>query len=294
MYSCKVCSRTFTEKRNLTRHAHIHQKEKRFGCGICSKTFNRKEHATRHEKNCKGEKQLPTTSSGSGVKRKMTTLTKASDFKIVVANTAFSKAVVTYELSYPDNEGMEFISLVKNSTSAMKSYIENYRDEHTSLKFNMSIHVNFVKAVDASIVTDPPVVLVTEQMEVYDDTDIDELLSICSQQLINRIEAYEQTGSGWVIHQLVSLDTTVWQLDPLRASSYHPLPQWVQRTKGVRNVHNNDTKCFDWSVCAGIYTPPHSVNRVSWYKEYAERDDAPDFSMLKHPVAIKDIKKFEK
>ena len=31
-----------------------------------------------------------------------------------------------------------------------------------------------MNSIDASIVTDPPVVLVSEQMEVYDDTDVNE------------------------------------------------------------------------------------------------------------------------
>ena len=49
--------------------------------------------------------------------------------------------------------------------------------------------------------------MVSGQMEVYEDTDIDELLNLSS-QLANRIEAYAMTGSGWIISELKELDTT--------------------------------------------------------------------------------------
>ena len=72
----------------------------------------------------------------------------------------------------------------------------------------MSLHGNFEKAVDPSIVTIPPEVLVTEQLEVYADTDISDLIREASKQLQNRIENYEGTRSGWVISNLVALNTT--------------------------------------------------------------------------------------
>ena len=49
-----------------------------------------------------------------------------------------------------------------------------------ALKFNMSLHVNFEKPVDSTVTTVPPAVLVTEQFEVYGETDINELLRQCS------------------------------------------------------------------------------------------------------------------
>ena len=113
--------------------------------------------------------------------------------------------------------------LIDASTRAMQRHLDRYRQAHQALKFNMSLHANFEKAADPSIVTIPPAVFVTEQFEVYADTDIEDLLREASKQLQNRIESYESTGSGWIISNLVALDTTVWQLDPLRASIYHPL-----------------------------------------------------------------------
>ena len=227
MFSCDICSRTFTEKHHLNRHKRGHEEEKKFNCGKCNKSFKRKDARQRHEKNCNGEKkqQQPPKTVGSGVRRNLVpTPPSNNNFDIAIAQTAFAKAAITWKLKYPRNDGAEYINLLNQSVTAMKGHITQYHQERHALKFNMSLHVNFEKATDPEVTTEPPIVFVSEQMEVYENTDIDELLTICSEQLQNRIEVYEMTGSGWIISELMELDTTVWQLDPLRASTYHSLP----------------------------------------------------------------------
>ena len=54
----------------------------------------------------------------------------------------------------------------------------------------------FEKATDPTVITDPPVVLASEQFEIYNDTDINEVLDMIVKQLINRIEIYDGIGSG--------------------------------------------------------------------------------------------------
>ena len=81
----------------------------------------------------------------------------------------------------------------------MRDNIRRYQRRRKPIKFNMSIFVDFMQATDESIVTFPPVVLVTDQMEVYQDTDVDELLKKCAVALGDRIVSYEGNGSGWVV-----------------------------------------------------------------------------------------------
>ena len=125
-------------------------------------------------------------------------------------------------MKYKDDDADS--DLLNISAATMDGHILRYQQKYLAFKFNMALHIKFEKAADPSIVTDPPVVLVTEQFEVYEDTDIKELLYLCSLQLQNRVESYEGTESGWITSCLVALDTTIWQLDHLRTSTYHPLP----------------------------------------------------------------------
>ena len=142
---------------------------------------------------------------------------------------------------------------------------------------------NFEKAVDHSIVAIPPAVLVTEQLEVYADTDINDLLN--NYKIVSRIMKVRDLV-GW--SNLVAMDTTVWQLDPLRASTFHQLPAWIRSTKCVINVKNKDEKCFKYAAVAGLYDTPHNPHRVSSYCE-----GVPDFSVVTFPVTLRSIGKFE-
>ena len=302
------CGRNFSRIDHLQRHLDGHTKQKKFVCTKCLKEFSRLDNKNRHEVTCSDQQQQQQQAGGSGLRQARSRTPAqpptrsqpaapppANNWKIFKASTAFSNANITWQLKYKENESEDgYIDLLDASVATMDRYLQRYRTKRRIFKFNMSLHVNFEKAVDPSIVTTPPAVLVTEQFEVYPDTDIKECLEECSHQLQNRIECYEDTGSGWVISNLVALDTTIWQLDPLRASTYHPLPAWIRNTKCVVNVRNKDNQCFKYAVLAGLYNPLHHVDRVSSYTCCEMEEDAPNFTMLTYPVALRDIGKFER
>nr|CDS34022.1 zinc finger protein [Hymenolepis microstoma] len=62
-YRCHVCSRTFTQRSNLQRHALKHVGFKPFRCGICLQGYYRKDHLMRHM-----EVNHPTVNSRENIK----------------------------------------------------------------------------------------------------------------------------------------------------------------------------------------------------------------------------------
>ena len=207
---------------------------------------------------------------------------------------AFKNATITWKLICAKHNAAGVASLLDRSTRDMKSRLIGFRSKNPALKFNMAIHITFQQESDDSITTFPPVVLVTEQMELYPDDNLEELLKTCSNQLQNRITNYEGCGSGWTVQRINSLDTTVWVLNPLRGESYHELSQWIKNSHCTVNVKNEGNRCFEDAVMAGLYRPRHNPHRPGSYKEFYERDDAPTFSSLTFPVKLRDILRFEK
>ena len=58
-------------------------------------------------------------------------------------------------------------------------------------------------------------------------------------------------------------------------------------------MKNKDEKCFKYTVLAGLYEPSDHVDRVSSYTPFEAQENLPDFSMLKFPVTLRSIGKFE-
>ena len=78
--------------------------------------------------------------------------------------------------------------------------------------------------------------------------------------------------------------------DPLRASSYIPLPPVIQKRKACINVKNDDEKCFLWSVLAALHPAVKNVDRVAKYTPFEAEIDMTGIS---YPVATKDVDKVE-
>ena len=208
-HKCVKCSKTFTEKRNLTRHVKsIHENQNPYECGICSRTFSRKQHKELHLRTCSGNVNI----QGGKLYVKSYKTIPNLKFSPTLRQSAFRGIASDWMIYFPEDYYMvDPTILLKEATNTMKGIIMNQLYKHTKkLKFTMSIHVVFEKANDPEVKTVPPVVLTTHPYIVYLGTDIDNCLNDAAEDLFKRIENYEGCGSGWVIDHLVRLDTGIY------------------------------------------------------------------------------------
>ena len=108
-----------------------------------------------------------------------------------------------------------------------------------------------------------------------------------NRQLLNFIEVYEQTG--WVFSSFVSLQLSLWHLDPLRASAFVPLPNWIQMRRAVVNIRGTGNDCFQWVVLAGMHPVDANAHRMSQHTEHVAKYD---FSSLHFPVPLSSVGSF--
>ena len=102
-----------------------------------------------------------------------------------------------------------------------------------------------------------------------------------SRNILELLEVYEQNGSGWVFSNFVSMELTLWQLDPPRASAFVPLPKWIRNKHAVTNVVGTGDDCFKWAVLAGLHPATDNPQRMENYLPYV---NLYDFSNLNYPV----------
>ena len=80
--------------------------------------------------------------------------------------------------------------------------------------------------------------------------------------LLELIEVYEHNGSGWVFSSLMSLELSLWQLDPLRTGTSILLSKWIRDKGAVTNVVGTGDACFKWAVLAGLHPAIGSPNNM--------------------------------
>ena len=95
-------------------------------------------------------------------------------------------------------------------------------------------------------------VLTSEMVAVY--ADAAPPLNDVNRQLLNFIEVYEHNGSGWIFSKFVSLQLSLWHLDPVRASAFVPLPNWLQTRRAVvyiilEGLEMIDLNGLHWQAC---------------------------------------------
>ena len=84
---------------------------------------------------------------------------------------------------------------------------------------------------------------------MYGSSDVHDTSNSIYENRTSAIEDFQQRGSGWVLDKLLALDLHLLEFDPLRATSYIPLPAHIQNKKAVSNIRNNDEKCFMVCYC---------------------------------------------
>ena len=67
------------------------------------------------------------------------------------------------------------------------------------------------------------------------------------QEILYRIDAWINNGSGWIIESIESQYINISTCKPLLRSSYIKLPTQLDHPrKGLINIRNKDQKCFSW------------------------------------------------
>ena len=89
----------------------------------------------------------------------------------------------------------------------------------------------------------------SEWIEIHEESNLDEIYERMVQQILVDFETYMSEGSGWNFVKSLRVVDNLIKIKLLGASSYIPLPRFLEKKKCIINPQNkNDHKCFLWCV----------------------------------------------
>ena len=124
-----------------------------------------------------------------------------------------------------------------------------------------------------------------------ESTDIKDLLRKIIRNIIEKINIYQQNGSGWYFKEVIQLEIHTVKFSPMKGSSYIPLPDWIMRKKAIVSIRNKDSKCFLWSILRYLHPREKNECRLKDLEQYEHEIKIP--KGFTFPVKIRDITKFE-
>ena len=132
----------------------------------------------------------------------------------------------------------------------------------------------------------------SETVENLEGTDESVIYDRSIQTIEERIQNFNQRGSNWRFQRVLSLDVHFTDFQPLRGSTFIPLPRKIKTKKAVINMKNDDDQCFKWSVVRARHPVDVHPERIT--KELKDQSEKLDWSGLKFPVKLDNIVIFEK
>ena len=102
-----------------------------------------------------------------------------------------------------------------------------------------------------------------------------------------------QEGTGAVVNHCLKLYLNIAKYEPLKGSSYIPLPNALANKKAIINVKNVDNRCLMWALLSMLYPDDsHHKNEVSRYRKHVDKLNLE--GIVDFPTPVSQIPKAEK
>ena len=159
-----------------------------------------------------------------------------------------AKALKGYTVSYEVSliNKLDPLIQLQSTRLAIEENLKKILNEMRGFKFNEVLKITFQKQKGDEFI-EKTAFFNGKVQKILNETEIAESLKITQNQITNKIQQWISEGSAWLIQSVNSHFINLVKYQPLRGSSYIPLPKELQNSaKGIINIKNNDNECFRW------------------------------------------------
>ena len=157
---------------------------------------------------------------------------------------------------FPENPLPNYNDEFDKLKNAIIPQIREYLNEKQVAKVHIAIYASFFKLNSDNpeqLIESKSFHLDTKSRIFYQDSPILPKLDELFSQLSQRIEQKLYLSSDYIYEKLNHCDVLFLTHQPLRGSSYIPLPKKLARSQFLLNIKNQDVTCLELSVTASIF-----------------------------------------
>lgn len=260
-----------------------------YSCAECGKFFIKQKNLFDHEK----------THAGSS---RYLTIFPLPQENIKRIRSAFQTRIQTLVFENNDEGCLFPEEFLNKAWLALKPEISLWLNHYKAMKINTELHGLYAKLSVEDMENTPLEVKTfqTKMQQIFNENDFNEVFALKIKTIINKMDEFQERDSGWTLVQIIKLETNLNKYQPLKGSTFIPLPQKLSARKACINVQNNDKFCFKWAVLSAIYNLNRDGHRISSYPvninstKIATTGGMLNFEGLCFPLQIRDVELFEK
>ena len=206
---------------------------------------------------------------------------------VIKTDRAFSGYAMSYKVKIVERK--DPIVQLEASKLSIKDLFSNLINEMKGFKYQITVKVLLKKYKPNGEIEFAPVyfnslikLVINHRYE----------LNKSFQEILNKIDAWIDDGSGWIVESIESKYINIMTYKPLVGSSYIDLPIELRSPrKGLINIKNNDQKCCLWC----------HVRHINPVEDHPGRTKKTDriiasnlnYERIEFPVQEKDFNKIE-
>ena len=224
------------------------------------------------------------------LKEKVEALFKAGaqqTFELKQSSSALKKFATQYVIE--GREGYDPQTFLSDVKRKVTNLLENNRK--TKVKLILRCIMEKTNIADGQRIEQPAAFHSDVEVNL-EGTDVNELYDTMIDKVMENIANFQMQGSNWTFKSIIALEIHTVAYEPLRGSSYIPLPRALATRKAIINLKNEDDECFRWAVLRAMNPTDKNPQRID--KNLKSKRDQINMDGIEFPVSLKSIDKVEK
>lgn len=141
-----------------------------------------------------------------------------------------------------DKSKYDPLTFLKNKEETIRSILKKERTKRKRIKFYLTLQVRFTKTKDDQVEIAEPHFHGRCHILLNND-DIESALRESIMKMFNAFIEYQREGSNWVLDKVLGVTVHIVQYNPIKGSSYLPLPTKLASKKATSRMPIKNVSC---------------------------------------------------